>query len=789
VTPEWEEKDTFFLPLLKKYSHFSFNFVDTQSLNHPLPMNIKRRDFLLFFGASAGTFVLNSCQQKFSMPFGDAVNPTKDAANVKRGINFKPVNGPMPLQTSSAIAQTGQLVQISTASAEQQAQVYKTYEVADDLILPEGFTYDIIAAWGDKVGDSRFGYNNDYLSFVETGKNEGFLTVNFEYISTKPWVETYQKVIGKILPFDKLKEAMKSAEKTGINAFALTEKDQTKKMVQEVSKAALIDLGIGVISIFRNDDGKWVRTHSPADRRITGISGLEDGRYLKATGPAVAVFNKKGKGYIDKLGDKIIGTFHNCAGGTTPWGTVFSAEENIQNFVPEPVFADGTSFDPSKKNFYMDSEEIGGLGNVFGLAGNKYGWMVEVDPVNPNDYGTKHTWLGRYRHEAVGIRVVANKPLAFYSGCDRRSGHIYKFVSKSVVKDPKDKANSKLLTDGMLYAAKFNADGTGSWIALKAETPVNPDLPSVHAGGIINLPKRPEGGIFPVKKDAEVVAFKQKFKTLGDLYEGTDMEKQGAILIDAHYAANAAGATCTARPEDTEIAPDGSLYIAFTSGSASDSDGGPDLRIFQGKDGKAYEYGWIMHLIEDGNEPAAMSFKWKMFATGGEPTEGGLGFANPDNLVIDQSGNIWMVTDMSSDKLNSAIPAGRIDKEGKPLSQSNLRGLYGNNALWFLPTSGPNVGEAFLFGIGPMDCETTGPFFTEDEKTLFLAIQHPGEANGTRKDMAADSRQFAMKTTDGKEFMQTRKVPIGSNWPSKKVNDPPKPAVVAIRRMNPQPLT
>lgn len=83
-------------------------------------------------------------------------------------------------------------------------QAYSAYEVADDLVLPEGFTYDIIAAWGDKVGDSHFGYNNDYLSFVETGENEGLLTVNFEYISAKPWIQTYQKVIGKSLPFAKL---------------------------------------------------------------------------------------------------------------------------------------------------------------------------------------------------------------------------------------------------------------------------------------------------------------------------------------------------------------------------------------------------------------------------------------------------------------------------------------------------------------------------------------------------------------------------------------------------------
>ena len=747
-------------------------------------MTINRREFLLFLGASAGTVALNSCQQKAFMSFGDSVSATNTPANIEAGINFKPIKGPMPLSGSSTVAQTGQLIQISTASSQQQIQAYSTYEVADDLILPEDFTYDIIAAWGDKVGDSRFGYNNDYLSFVETGKDQGFLTVNFEYISAKPWIQTYQKVIGKSLPFAQLATAIKPAGKDGINAFALADKDPTKKMVGEVSKEALIDLGMGVISIRRNPDGKWERTNSKADRRITGISGLEDGRYLKSTGPAVAIFNKKGQGYHDKLGDKIIGTFSNCAGGTTPWGTVFSAEENTQSFVPEPVFADGTSFGPSQKIFYIDAEEIGGLGNVFGLAGNKYGWMVEVDPANPNDYGTKHTWLGRYRHEAVGIRVVAGKPLAFYSGCDRRSGHLYKFVSKNVVKNPKDKANSQLLTDGMLYAAKFNADGTGSWIALKADTLVNPDLPSIHAGGIINLPKRPEGGIFKLDKDTDVVSFKQKFKTLGDLYEGTANQKQGAILIDAHYAANAVGATCTARPEDTEIAPDGSLYITFTSGAASDSDGGPDLRIFQGKDGKAYEYGWIMRLIEDSNEPSAMTFNWKMFATGGEPADGGLGFANPDNLMIDKSGNIWMVSDMSSDKLNSAVPAGRVGKDGKPISQSNLRGLYGNNAIWFLPASGPKIGEAFLFGIGPMDCETTGPFFTEDEKTLFLAIQHPGEVNGTRQDMAFESRQLAMKTTDGQEFMQTRKVPIGSNWPLNKPNDPPKPAVVAIRRLD-----
>jgi uncharacterized protein len=744
-------------------------------------MTLKRRDFLLFLGASAGAIAFDATSkqtpQRFSMPFSTPMDLAESdsasaiAATRTTSLGFKPIKGVMPLETDG-ITKT------------KQVEAYSKFEVMDDLMLPEGYTYDIVAAWGDRVGDSRFGYNNDYLSFVETGKDEGLLTVNFEYVSPKPWTQTYKQVIGKSLPFEEMALALDKAGKDGIDFYSLPDSDRTKQLFMQVTKELLIDMGIGVISIRRNSDGKWERTYAKTDRRITGISGLDDQRYLKSTGPAVAVFRKSQvKGYKDKLGDRIIGTFNNCAGGTTPWGTVFSAEENFQNFVPEAVNVDGSSLDPSKKKFHISNDDTEGLGSILGYAGNKYGWMVEVDPANPNDYGTKHTWLGRYRHEAVGIRADAGKPLVFYSGCDRRGGHLYKFVSKGTVRDPKDKANSRLLEDGMLYAAKFSPDGTGNWIALKADTPINPDLPSVHAGKMIPLPKRPDGGYELIQDDEAIAAFTQKYKTLADLYEGNPTEKQGAILIDAHYAANAVGATCTARPEDTEVTKDGSLFIAFTSGSASKTDGSPDLRIFKGKDGKAYEYGWIMRLVENGDEPGAMAFEWKMFATGGEPAEGGLGFANPDNIAFDPGGNLWIVTDMSSEQHNASVPKGRLDREGKPMSQSNLRGLYGNNSIWFMPTSGQNIGEAYLFGYGPMDCETTGPFFTRDQQTLFLAVQHPGEINGTRKDMQSEDREFAMRTTEGKEFMQTRTVPIGSNWPGKNPNDPPKPAVVAIRRV------
>ena len=163
-----------------------------------------------------------------------------------------------------------------------------------------------------------------------------------------------------------------------------------------------------------------------------------------------------------------------------------------------------------------------------------------------------------------------------------------------------------------------------------------------------------------------------------------------------------------------------------------------------------------------------------MVAVGGEPADGGLGFAKPDNLLIDAGNNLWMVTDLSTSKHNDAIP------QRSPDNPKSLQGLFGNNSLWFLPTSGSNAGKAYLFGIGPMECELTGPCFSPDQQTLFLSVQHPGEVSGPRQEGAAETRKFAMKTVSGKPFQQVRRVPLGSNWPDGGPTDVPKPAVVAI---------
>ena len=739
-------------------------------------MNVNRRHFLLFFGAAVGSLASDSWgQEKITSDNSIAVAQTEPTSSTiaSSSPSFQPVKVPLPLE-------------IDRLPIDQQIETYGNYEVKDDLVLPEGFTYDLIAVWGDRVGDSRFGYNNDYLSLVETAANEGYLTVNFEYISGKTWMQTYPLVIGKKLPFAEL-IAMAEPNKGEIDAFSLQDSDDLKAKIREISREGLIDQGLGVIAVKRNANGKWERTYADADRRVTGISGLDNpDQALNSTGPAVAVFTKPNKlGYEDDLGDRIIGTFQNCAGGTTPWGTVLSAEENFQDQVPEPVMADGSSLNPSQTPFLITKKKLDGRGNVFGLAGNKYGWMVEIDPANPNDYGTKHTWLGRYRHEAFGIRAVADKNLAVYSGCDRRGEHLYKFISSNKVTNPQDKSNSRLFEEGMLYGAKFYPHGVGEWIPLSPDTLVNPVSPSQVVGGLVILPNsdRTAGGVMEVATEEQMQPLIANFKTLGDLYQGdSPKETQGAILIDAHFAATAAGVTCTARPEDTIVADDGTLFIAFTSGSAG-SDGGPYKGIFVGPDGELdYDYGWIMKLEEEDNEPASLSFTWSMLATGGEPAKGGAGFANPDNLTLDKSGNLWVVTDMVTSAQNKAIPT--RTENGVTLSGKDLTGVFGNNSLWYVSLSGDDAGTIYPFTLGPMECECTGLTFDKDNSSLFLSIQHPGEKNGIRQNMASESRDFELLATDGTAFKQQRQVPVGSNWPSGRVNQPPVPGLVAIRRID-----
>ena len=197
-------------------------------------MTLPRRDFLWFLGATFGTTAFGIAEKDFSMPF---LEPS--LAKGIDNLSFNPVKIPIPLKTNNI-------------PDKEQIQAYSTYTVVDDVVLPSGFTYDIVAQWGDPVGDSRFGYNNDYLSFVETRPNDGYLTVNFEYISGKVWMASFEQAIGKPLPLKAVREATKST-KGVIDAFSLPDNSPLKAQIKEIAREGLTDLGLGVISIRRTD--------------------------------------------------------------------------------------------------------------------------------------------------------------------------------------------------------------------------------------------------------------------------------------------------------------------------------------------------------------------------------------------------------------------------------------------------------------------------------------------------------------------------------------------------------
>ena len=657
-------------------------------------------------------------------------------------------------------------------SAQQQQATYRRLTLHDRLDLPAGYRSDVLLSWGDRLGSGAMGFNNDYLAFNALDSDRALLTINFEYISAQTWCDGYAEAHGHPLPFAELELAL---QPTGgrLEPRAAEANASLQTMVEQVAAAALQDLGVGVACLSRQSDGSWRHQGGGQERRIHGLSGLDHpSEQLLSSGPAAAVFRRaKRQGYDDGLGDRVIGTFANCAGGQTPWGTVLSAEENFQTQVVEAVYADGSSPLPSERPFQFSRKRMGGLGHPFGLAGNKYGWMVELDPRRPEQPAVKHTWLGRFRHEAVGIRAKAGEPLVVYSGCDRHSGHLYRFVSSERVRDPKDPANSRLLHNGRLEVAQLQADGSGRWLLLHPETAVAPLNPSHYerfgSNGWIEVPHRDrrQAGAERLRSDAELERYCKRFQQLGDLYPGQGEEQMGAILIDAHLAANAIGATPTARPEDTDIDPiTGDLLISFTMGG-SDETGSPDPAIFRGPDQQTpWPFGWVMRLSDSPADPIEEGgdFRWRMAATGGTPWEGGLGFANPDNLAIDRQGNVWMVTDRSS--------------------SSDTTDIFGKNACWILPRQAQPDQSAILFASGPMECELCGPCFDREEHTLFLAVQHPGERHGCHHSGEEEMQAFTLQDRGGKRFEQLRTVPLGSNWPSGVPGRNPRPAIVAIRR-------
>lgn len=493
-----------------------------------------------------------------------------------------------------------------------------SHTTKDELVLPEGFKYDVVAAYGDKINEKgdTFGFNNDFtLYFPINGSSQrGLLWINHEY--TNP-------------------------------LFVEGEKKDGKYTAAQIEKL-LYNQGGSIIEVYLDKDGVWkMDTSSKYARRITGLTPFQ------LTGPA------KGSKAVNGA-TAVQGTFANCSGGMTLWNTVLSCEENFENTAEDA-----------------------------GLDQTHYGWVIEVDPFDDKFAVRKHTALGRFNHENTCMGLSKDGRVVVYMGDDKKDACVYKYVSNGKYNAAAGKDNSKLLEDGVLYAANFKK---GKWVALTIEA-----VQKALSDANFKVPS----GIKGTKEQLQA-----KFQTQAD------------VSVYTHEAALILGATPTDRPEDLEIHPfDSTVFIAHTN-----------------NDNHGNIHGHITRIFEKDNDLGALEFDFEIFAAGGRQS----GFSAPDNLTFDSNGNLWTVTDISSSSLNKGVHKS-----------------FGNNGMYVIPTSGPNAGEVFQFASAPVEAELTGPWFTPDERTLFLSVQHPGEET-----------EDVTKPT--------------SMWPHRKGDTMPRPAVVAI---------
>ncbi len=473
--------------------------------------------------------------------------------------------------------------------------------------------------------------------------------------------------------------------------FEYPEGRPTREMV-DVELAAH---GGTVVEVRRAPDGSWTYLRgSRYNRRITGETPC------LLTGPAAG--HPWARTREDPEGVRVRGTLNNCAGGRTPWGTVLTCEENFHQYfanagqlpAEDPrsrVHARyGIPRGPSERRWELYHERF----DVSREPNEpfRFGWVVEVDPYDPAFVPRKRTALGRFKHEGATVVVNRDGRAVVYSGDDERFEYVYKFVSSRAYR-PTDRAhNLTLLDEGTLYVAKFYPDGTGEW------------LPLVFGHG----PLTPENGF----------------------------HSQADVLLNTRGAADRLGATRMDRPEDIEVSPlTGTVYVVCTN-----NDRRTPSQVDPANPRPLNRHGHVLELFEAGGDHAATRFRWQIFLLCGNPRDPDTYFAGypkervspiscPDNLVFDRAGNLWIATD------------------GQPSA------LGYNDALYVTPVEGPERGRVRQFLSSPVGSEVCGPEFTPDARTLFVAIQHPGEGGPLAR--------------------------TPSRWPDGDL--PPRPSVVAVR--------
>ncbi len=585
-----------------------------------------------------------------------------------------------------------------------------TLPMTDGVTVPPGYTARVLIAWGDSLTNAPhwdtigamdeatqlhcYGAHTDgmhFFPFPQAGasglsNSRGLLVSNHEYCDPP--------IVNNIAPR---------------SAYA------TAPITLEMVRAQQAAHGVSVVEL-RKIGNEWkVQRPSAFNRRITGNTPC------KISGPAAG--HDLMKTAADPTGMNVLGTLNNCAHGVTPWGTYLTCEENFNGY-----FGANGSFTPTyhERRYGVSA---GGFGYRWHVADprfdlnsagnrnepNRFGWVVEIDPWNPNSTPIKRTALGRFKHEGAQVVVDKNDRVAFYMGDDERNEYIYKFVCARKLDRKNRAANRDMLDHGTLYVAKFNADGTGVW------------LPLVWG----------QNGLTPENGFAD----------------------QAEVLIKCRQAADRLGATMMDRPEWGAAHPvTGEVYMTMTNNSrrgntpasSNKADGttpaaSANPPVDPANPRPDNDYGHIIRWRDgswaDGRvDVTATTFTWDIFVQCGDkqvwstsktlgssydkanfigvdPADPQLGkkvyvgnivgddYGAPDGLWFDKDGRLWIQTDQQGDAKGDWVNIG------------------GNVMM----CADPSTGETRRFLTSPPNCEVTGVVTTPDGKTMFVGIQHPGE--------------------------------------------------------------
>lgn len=570
---------------------------------------------------------------------------------------------------------------------------------ADTVTVPEGYSAEVLISWGDPLSNGP-AFNQDASNTAaEQARQWGMHNDGLVYF-----------------PIQGSKRGL-IVQNHEYTDDVLLFPDGTANWDAEKTSKSLNAHGVSVIEVKQDrgrnggdddDDLGWFgrrRRH----RRSRSWEVVRPSRFarritgqtlIRIGGPAAG--DDRLRTSADPTGKRVRGTLNNCAMGYTPWGTYLACEENFngyfRKFGPQTPLEQRYGITAGGFGYLWHETDTRFNADVEPNEPNRFGWVVEIDPFDPHSTPVKRTALGRFKHEGAWVQEARDGRVVVYSGDDEVFEYIYRFVSKYRWRYARAR-NKSPLDEGTLYVAKFNDDGTGEWLPL---TPENPAL----------------------------VGW-----TIQD------------ILINTRGAADLAGATKMDRPEwiDT-FSRELTAVAALTNNSSRGAAGRPGVDAANPR--AANRYGGVIKWSYQ-RDWTENTFYWEHFALAGDPANPADGstvvgdkYGSPDGLYVAPSGRLWIQTDVSGSTINSGAYAG-----------------FGNNQML---CADPRTGETRRFLVGPNICEVTGVFVTPDEKTMFVGIQHPGEAPSGSND-----------PNDPKQY---------SSWPDGDDGERPRSSLVVITK-------